>query len=234
MGSDDRFKKDRAERSKRKEKTREIYSGLWLFVCEGEKTELNYFDGLIKFLNNVPTNKKIKYKLDGTGRNTKSLVKKIELDDYFIEFEKSVRKEILKDIKTIVVFDKDSFTSEAFNTAIQMAEQKGYKVAWSNECFELWFLLHFSYYQCGNDRNCYFDNLKKVFIDQGIENGYEKKDPEIFNTLNKFGSINDAIRNAKKLVTLHDGMTSANSKPMTTVYKIIEELQKESGYTFEK
>ena len=47
--------------------------------------------------------------------------------------------------KVFVVFDKDDFTPNAFNKAIEKCENNGYIALWSNECIELWFLLHFNY-----------------------------------------------------------------------------------------
>ena len=44
MGSDDLFKKRRAERNKRKENIRKQKSSNWLIVCEGKETEPNYFE----------------------------------------------------------------------------------------------------------------------------------------------------------------------------------------------
>lgn len=41
------------------------------------------------------------------------------------------------------VFDRDENTDTALRGAKQMAEREGYRLAYSNPSFELWFLLHF-------------------------------------------------------------------------------------------
>ena len=46
-----------------------------------------------------------------------------------------------------VVFDKDDFSENDFNSAILSARQNGFEVAYSNQAFEFWFLLHFNLYQ---------------------------------------------------------------------------------------
>lgn len=50
-------------------------------------------------------------------------------------------------IETWCVFDFDpgvhGITPERFQAALSAAEAAGLEVAWSNECFEVWFLLHF-------------------------------------------------------------------------------------------
>ena len=55
------------------------------------------------------------------------------------------------------VYDKDSFPSCDVNGVVQranMLNQKNpelqYHAAWSNECIEFWFMLHFAYYTSNN------------------------------------------------------------------------------------
>ncbi len=43
MGNDDLFKRRKKERIKRKENIRKLNPSKWLIICEGEKTEPNYF-----------------------------------------------------------------------------------------------------------------------------------------------------------------------------------------------
>ena len=48
MGTDDLFKKRRAERQKRKHEFKSVNTNSFLIVTEGEKTEPLYFKGLQK------------------------------------------------------------------------------------------------------------------------------------------------------------------------------------------
>lgn len=57
------------------------------------------------------------------------------------------------------VYDKDSFPVEHFNGVEERANtlnkinpELQYHAAWSNECIEFWFLLHFAYYTANNHR----------------------------------------------------------------------------------
>lgn len=60
-----------------------------------------------------------------------------------------------------------------------------------------------------------------------INNGkYCKNLTNIYDILENYGSYAKAVSFAKKLEKLHAEQTPANSKPMTTVYKLIEELKK--------
>ena len=106
----------------------------FLIVCEGEKTEPNYFN---KFP--IPSDSVIDVR--GIDANTDSLVKE------------TIRLMSLKKYDQVwVVFDRDSFTPNHFNTACRLADQNGIQKAYSNEAFELWYLLHFFYLDTGITR----------------------------------------------------------------------------------
>lgn len=103
-----------------------------LIVCEGTKTEPNYFKSFPKkvgvFVFDIQT--------AGTGTNTLKVIEKaIELRD----------NSIAKFDRVWAVFDRDSFKSNSFNSAISKAKANNISCAWSNEAFELWYLLHFQY-----------------------------------------------------------------------------------------
>jgi hypothetical protein len=105
----------------------------FLIVCEGEKTEPNYFKSF-PLINNGS----YVYELEVYGGkiNTIGVVDKaLELKNANPDKYDSVW----------AVFDKDDFPAENFNQAIINAKNNGINVAWSNEAFELWYLLHFDY-----------------------------------------------------------------------------------------
>lgn len=65
------------------------------------------------------------------------------------------------------------------------------------------------------------------FKNYGINNGkYGKNLTKIYEILESYGNYPKAIKFAKRLEELHEGQTPANSKPMTKVYELIEELKK--------
>jgi len=143
MGSNDIFNRRRQERQARKEDIKKQKPDRWLIVCEGTKTEPNYFDGAVKAFNQEFEEKhRLKVDIIGKGMNTVSLVKSVEelqdkIDDY--------RQKELPYGKIFVVFDKDSFAPALFNEAIDMCCRSGYIPLWSNQAIEYWFLLHFHY-----------------------------------------------------------------------------------------
>ena len=97
-----------------------------LIVCEGTKTEPNYFDAFAEKQQGV-----IVYDIEvkGLGRGTKDVV------DKAIDLKNKNNYD-----RVWAVFDKDEFPAKDFNEAIVMGQKNGIEVAWSNEAFELWYL----------------------------------------------------------------------------------------------
>ncbi|MEG1457651.1 MAG: RloB family protein, partial [Bacilli bacterium] len=77
----------------------------------------------------------------GEGKNTTSLVKTA------INIIDTIDKNLMKTTyyeKIFVVFDKDNFTNEEFDNAVNMCEKNNFIPLWSNESFDLWILFHFN------------------------------------------------------------------------------------------
>ena len=173
-----------------------------LIVCEGEKTEPNYFK---KFP--IPSDCVIE--VNGIGANTVSLVKEAirlrDQADYNYD-------------QVWCVFDRDSFPVNNFNAALQMAKAKRIKVAYSNEAFELWYLLHYCYFNTGLSRKDY-----KVRLTHYLGHKYQKNSKTIYDEI--YPHQNDAIRYAKKLLSLYTP-NPAKDNPSTTVHVLVEKLKR--------
>ena len=197
----------------RKEGVREL-KVYFLIVCEGEKTEPNYFKS---FPNQVH---EFVYDLSfgGGGINTIRVVEEaIKIRD----------KSSQQFDRVWAVFDKDSFSAVDFNAAIDKGEQNDVNCAWSNEAFELWYLLHFQYRNVSMSRADYEGAISKAIADKsGIRTyRYAKNAKDTYADLQRYGSEDDAIRNAKRLSQVHEGSAYASHNPCTTVYKLVEELR---------
>lgn len=210
-----------AERDKGKGVTKDDRR-FYLIVCEGEKTEPYYFQALKKSLRkNLLATSLIEIR--GTGMNTMSLIKEaLRLKE---ECEKNTGKVV---DKIWAVLDKDSFSANDFNSAIHRCKHLDvdFECAWSNESFELWYLLHFNYYNHPISRKDYRylieENLKPYL---GVNWRYEKNSEDMFNLLHRHGCQQTAIRNAKRLQKKYTGQNDfANHNPCTMVYKLVEEL----------
>lgn len=196
----------------------------YLIVCEGEKTEPNYFEGL---KGDLPKGVLTHYRIDiaGTGRNTLSLI------DEATRLKEHYEADNNRPIDRLwVVFDRDSFSANDFNNAVLRCRDTKPKIgcAWSNEAFELWYLLHFQYYENGMSRKNYkglIEGCLKPFVGKGYR--YQKNSVEMYALLKEYGSLDDAIRNAKRLAGRFDGRHDyANHNPCTTVWELVEELMK--------
>ncbi len=100
-----------------------------------------------------------------------------------------------------------------------------YHAAWSNECIEFWFILHFAYYTSNNHRSEYIKFLNDKFKELGIGK-YQKNMKDIFNVLMEKGDLKLAIRYAKRIIEGNEGKTPADIAPGTKVYELAEELAK--------
>ena len=201
MGTDDLFKK-RGINLKRKIAQRLVKKRI-LIVCEGEKTEPNYFKSF----------RITSADIIGKGFNTESLV------NFAKEQEEKAKEEKIPYDQIWCVFDKDSFSKTKFNTAIQQAETYGFKIAYSNECFELWYLLHFEYITSALTREQYNKKLTKLLKEE-----YKKNSMDMYDVL--LPKQKQAIRNAKKLLKNFSNNSFAEYNPSTTVYLLVEELNK--------
>nr|WP_272943253.1 RloB family protein [Spirulina subsalsa] len=117
------------------------------------------------------------------------------------------------------VFDRDSWTPEDFNNAIRNAENQGFKVAYSNEAFELWYVLHFEFLNTGIPRNDYLQKLDRL-----LNHKYHKNSEKIYDEL--FDRQPTAIRNAINLLNQYDPHIPAIDNPSTTVHLLVQELNR--------
>lgn len=172
----------------------------FLIVCEGEKTEPNYFRSF-----RVP---KVVLDVEGTGFSTTSVV----------EEAMRLREEGEYD-QTWCVFDKDSFEPQDFNQAIKIAKKENIGIAYSNESFELWYLLHFHYYDTGITRKQYIKKLSKL-----LKAPYVKNSNEMFEKL--YAQQATAMAHASRLLSEYSGQNPASENPSTTVHLLVAELNR--------
>lgn len=193
-----------------------------LIVCEGENTEPSYFQ---QFKLSSATIKPI-----GEGYNTISLV------------ERSIQLAARKLYDQVwCVFDTDPKPDnpnqlQNFNSAIALAEKNGFGVAYSNQAFEYWLILHFDDHQGGAmDRKDYDKKINNLLKPFGLTyDGKKSKviSEKIFEILdgtdaktNEFRKVL-AIKRAKRNYNLFDHTNPSLEESSTTVFKLVEELMK--------
>ena len=170
----------------------------FLIVCEGEKTEPNYFREF--------RGPQVVVQVKGLGMNTVSLVQQaIDLrtqDDYD---------------QTWCVFDKDDFPEDNFNEAITLAKTNRIEVAYSNQSFELWYVLHFDYMKSAITRADYMR-----ILNEKLGHKYEKNSTTIYHELRQLQPA--AIRNASNLLKAYNPPRPARDNPSTTVHLLVTQL----------
>lgn len=114
-----------------------------------------------------------------------------------------------------------------FDNAIEQANSKGYQVAYSNDCFELWFYLHFRYTDQASHRSFYYQKLSEIW-----DINYEKYGKQRQFCLTNYQRLNEdercsqmeAIRNAQNLSDRQNNLPPSKQNPATTVHQLVQEL----------
>ncbi len=177
-----------------------------LIVCEDSKSSCFYFKG---------------FKIDraraevvavGTGMNTDSLVEQA------IQLKKAggERKQPYSEIWCVL--DRDTFPLKNYERAFQLADPEKIKIAWANEAFELWYLLHFNYHDTALSRDSYKEKLKPHFA-------YDKADKQIYDKLRDHQP--NAFKYARKLEKYWNELEMPfprRENPSTNIHRLVEFL----------
>lgn len=183
-------KKWRSNRSLRRGSPSRDLRPAVLVVCEGAKTEPEYFKDLRQAL-------RVNVAVEGAecGSHPKSVVQ-------YAKSQKNAYDCIW------CVFDHDDHTG--LSAALEQARNNGFKVAFSNPCFELWYLLHFQEQRAYVERNVLFTRLKEHVP------GYVKSQAGLYSLLSDRQS--QAIQRAQNLRANHrTGGSPENENPSTTM-----------------
>lgn len=180
-----------------------------MIVCEGKNTEPSYFR---KFKLTSATIKAI-----GDGYNTTSLVAQAIM----------LSKQNFYD-QVWCVFDKDQFSANDFNNAITIATANHFGVAYSNQAFEYWLILHFEDHQGGGMNRTEYDKAINNYI-KSLGITYDGKKSKIitddffeilngFDPVTKSSRISLAISRAKRNYNLLTHSSPATEESSTTVF----------------
>lgn len=195
------------KRSKKKEVNPYI-----LIVCEGTRTEKNYFKCF-----HIPA---LHIEVHGTGQSTSNLV------DYAKAKKKQREGELgIKFDYVWCVFDRDRCCRENCELAYRKAHNYDFRIAFSVESFEVWLLLHYQFFL-----NRYSVQVLEKKLTQELKNEigieYNKSDPNLYEYLES--KLDTALFNAKKLHQHHSPGPSKHyydCNPCTTVFELIEFLK---------
>lgn len=192
-----------------------------LIVSEGTKTEPNYFKSF-----HMMQHGGIVFEIEsqGEGVNTIQVVEKaIQLRGHAESMDKPYDS-------VWAVFDKDNFADVQFNEAIEMAQRNGINAAWSNEAFELWYVLHFCYRNTPMSRTEYQGDITtRVNAANYPRRAYQycKNATDSHAIMSQYGDEATAIRDAERLHKTYTDHRYATHNPCTTVYQLVRLLRGE-------
>ena len=188
-----------------------------LIVCEGRETEPNYFNDLKRALDLTSVEVEV-VGSDVCGTAPRSIV----------DYAKTRMNELLKDKREVdrknvwCVFDRDEHPS--FAEAMDMAKGNGFGVAFSNPCFELWYLLHFQDQKAPIGR----DAVTRALKTPGNFPEYSKNMKGLFRRL--LSRLPDAEARAQSLRTKHkDDNSPETHNPSTGVDRLVGRLREISN-----
>lgn len=208
-----RLRKADAKMKKRKKAVIGTLPPFMYIVTEGTVTEVTYIEGFAKNINMrygaFSTRDRIVVK--GFGKSCLTLLE---------EAERTVGKVCPKAKVVWLVYDKDDFPKDSFDNTQFSAESRRdtrkYRVAWSNESIELWFLLHFQDMKSEVSRKQYI-KLLEAYCD------YRKNDPELFEKL--YPRTEEAINRADKLFHSYEKNTAPSAMcPATRMHELVKDL----------
>ena len=180
-----------------------------MIVSEDSRSSLDY-------LCSFPFNPKIvEIITEGGAGNTVGVV------DKGIELKEAAQKDSNPFIHVYCVFDKDDWNSNRYEAAFAKANRHNDLTAiWANECFELWYLLHFEYRNTSIARN----ELCKLLEDR-LGTKYRKTDESIYKLL--LEKQEDAIKYAGRLLSeaqKDNQMFPWRKNPSTNVHMLVQKL----------
>lgn len=185
-----------------------------LIVCEGQ-TEKLYFESF-------PV---LGVKIKAIDLKGQSKLKLIESTKKIIDSTDEEYSEVWCVFDMDVKRGADEFAD--FDNAINKALEFGYKAAYSNDAFELWFYLHYNLINAQQLRTFYYNELGKRFGINYIKDGKKYNFClQIYSILNKDinSSQQNAIDRAEALFEEQKHLTYHEQNPVTKVYELVKVL----------
>ncbi len=184
----------------------------YFIACEGEKTEYQYFNGVIRFRTEIGIDPLIEIIPLRHDKTTSS--NPLRLYNEAKEALNNADNFLQGDLFCLVVDrDPESFTEEQYDKLLQEEANKAMIFCVSNPCFEFWLLLHLT--DCSEyDTNKLLENKKndkkRTCIEECLKEklgGYNKKRIH-FGGIYK-DKIKDAISRSKRFATTSSALKTS-------------------------
>ena len=173
----------------------------FIIFCEGE-TEVGYFSSFEK-----------RARLTSGGNALKIV-------ENAVAFKNATEK---KYDHYWAVFDKDETTDSHFAQAIQLAHANNIEVAWSNQAFECWIILHYRDFKHACHRNEYEALLKQYISGYNARGKGEEQGRQLY--LLTAPLLLSAIERAKNGYASFDkALLAAQKQTSTLIYELVESI----------
>ena len=191
--------------------TREPKYGRYLIFTNGEKTEVNYFNGLRKSL---PIE---------VQDNIQISIYTCKLDNFENEIQRVKSK--YQYSKTYIVLDKDRESQYTLKNIKSIAKRNDCTIIFSAPCIEYWFLKYFDTSVTFNDSALLPASQQCIKELRKYIKNYNKVDINIYNILNSSGNETTAINLAEEE---YNGLKTKNLydiKNATNMFAIIKDIK---------
>ena len=208
-----------------------LYQHLVLIVCEDEATEKVYFEAAFP---NLPENTVFVQPV-GTGRDPLGVAEQAIIEREKLHFK--AKKEV---DEVWLVFDKDDADREPgktaklerFAQALQLARNENMQLAFNNEVFELWLLLHFVEVDATVplSRQKIYEQLAEALSAHSsfatIQYDHKKsKGADVVKAVSELGDEVQAHKRAKTLLAAHGEKPLLETNPSTRVHILLRNLR---------
>jgi RloB-like protein len=173
----------------------------FLIFCEGA-TEVGYFGSFKKRAKFVP------------GGNALKIVQNA------VAYKDTAEKKV---DQYWAVFDKDETSDEQFDQAIELAKANHIRVAWSNQAFECWIILHYRDFSHPCHRKDYESMLKRFIPEYDASEKGEEQGRRLH--LRTASLLATALVNAKRGHTsFHPDLRDGQKQTCTLIYTLVEAI----------
>ena len=199
-------RKGRDQRKKRKFELKK-----YLIITDGEKTEVNYFNGL---KNSLPEDIREKIKIE--------IIKSESPHTLILDAMNKISRYPYYEVW--LVFDKDEV--RGFDKIIREAYNSDFKVGWSNPCIEIWFLSYFGANpNTVNSKQCI--NVFSEYFRKKVNKDYLKNDEKIYQRLIEYGNEDLAIKISRNRLEeyLDECVKPSMMNGANRVFELVEEIR---------
>lgn len=191
----------------------------FLIICEGENTEPEYFKSFPLGNAQVETY--------GLGRSKSALI------EHIIAIVLKRDDAHMQEVWAVFDFDTNPAHLSAqradFEKAVALAKKHHIHAAWSNDCFELWLVLHFQFVEAELTRGAYYTILSGFWNCNYAKSGKNRDFAQsVYGRLQEDARSNqqNAIDGAVRLERNHAHLKITDKNPGTTVHHLVRELNR--------